>query len=214
MRALATLLIVLPLSAMAQAGSSSAGWSLGAGVSTAVIYSSCSTSTGLICPSARGPSASASLERRLSDSSWLVVGFAGAIGDSRQDPIPDSSGGARWKERRLTVDIGLRRIVTGRGAPVEVSILALGEGGYDEASATLDGNAAGEQRFSSWLAGADVGLAIDRELVTGLTLRVATPLAGAWWQKTRQRLSGSTVDGRSVDASVYLAPRLELRLAF
>jgi hypothetical protein len=214
MRALALLLLVFcPLSALADEASPPARWSLGAGVST-VVYSSCSDlGAGLVCP-IRGASASASLERRLADASWLVLGLNGALSDARHDPLPGGSGSTRSRTQQLTVDLGLRRVLASPGALVDVSILGLVEAGYGSSRLDVGGASEEDQGSSVWIAGATVGLALDRALSPGLGLRVATPLAGAWWQQTRQELSGAVVRGRSINAAVYLAPRLELRLAF
>jgi hypothetical protein len=60
-----------------------------------------------------------------------------------------------------------------------------------------------------------VGLAVERKLRDGLSLRVATPLFGVSWDRSRDEVPGAApLRGSSVFASVLLAPRLELRMAF
>ncbi len=213
MRAFALLmLIVCPLSALAEEEAAPPRWSLGAGVSPAVIYSSCSGDPGgPVCSTTQSPGATVSLERRLSDSRWLVLSADGTIRDSHQDGVAGAPG-YRSSYRQGYLSVGVRQILTGRGALVDVSLLALAQGGYDRSDSRFEGSPA--QRSSAWFGGASLGLALDRELTSGLSVRVATPLAGAWWEQSRQRVSGSTVRGHAFTASVYLAPRLELRLAF
>jgi hypothetical protein len=84
--------------------------------------------------------------------------------------IPPSSVGATGP----SLDLGVRQRVTGRGAPVEVTILAVAEGGYGSSRGSTDGPASLSTRQTSWALGGNVGLAVDRELTSGLTLRVAT----------------------------------------
>lgn len=209
MRALATLLIVFPLAVLADDASPQPRWSLGAGISTTVIYTS--NPGGMIAWSTSQPSAGASLERRLGESNWMVLAADGTVGESQQE-LAGAPGTMKWDYRRLTVNVGLRHVFTGPGAPVDVSVLALASGGYSQQNQTSDSSS--QPEFTSWLAGGNVHLAIDRQLTDGLSLRIATPLAGVWWQQTREKTSGAQLDGHSLYANVYLQPRLELRLAF
>ncbi len=217
MRAFALLvLVVCPLSVLAEEEAPPPRWSLGAGVSTTVLYSSCSGAVNGLCTTSQGPTADASVERRLGDATWLVLSGSGSISDRRQEGTVEGSDGtttARWRYRQVLLDLGVRHVLTGRGALVDVSVLALAEGGYGAADGTTT-DAEADTKLSSWILGANVGLALDRELSPGLSLRVATPLAGVWWQRSRQETGGTTVRSRALTASVYLAPRLELRLAF
>jgi hypothetical protein len=71
------------------------------------------------------------------------------------------------------------------------------------------------RRGESYGVGLTLGLAVERELTSGLSLRVATPLVGASWSTGtfESSTSGrSTRDGGG--ATLLLAPSLELRLAF
>jgi hypothetical protein len=67
----------------------------------------------------------------------------------------------------------------------------------------------------AWGVGLTLGLAVERELTSGLSLRVATPLVGASWSRSTL---DSSADGLTTSegggASLILAPSLELRLAF
>ncbi len=210
MRALATLLLVCPIAVLAEDASPAARWSLGAGISTTVIY--VSNPGGEVAWGISQPSAGASLERRLTESNWLILAVDGSLGEVEQDLV-GAPGTMKWESRRLTVNFGLRHVLTGPEAPVDVSVYALASGGWSKLNRTSD-DAMADQELSGWLAGGNVGLAIDRRLTEGLSLRVATPLAGVWWQRSREESSGGHTHGRSFDVNVYLQPRLELRLAF
>jgi len=226
MRIVATLLLAIPLSTLAQADGSgppapaTAQWSLGAGVSTGFVVSSGMSGLGLLSSGlvSSVPSANASLERRLSERTWLVLGLDGFVTSSRRDAVPGlvTYAYSRLDQRQLAADCGVRHVVTARGTPVEVSVLALAEVGYASIDATLDNGAATQaQSASTWLAGAHVGLALERELTAGISLRVATPVAVLSWQQSRQQSPGfPAASSHALEAGVLLAPRLELRLAF
>ncbi len=210
MRALAALLLVLaPVAVLAEDDSSPPRWSVGAGVSTTYIYLLGSGSPGLVGVGS-SPSGYASLERRLTDASWLVLGLDGTISDREQD-APGGGEKSRQELRQLALDLGVRRVVTRPGAVVDFSLLAMVMGGYYEQLRT---STLADQEDSAWYLGANVGFAVDRELTEGLSVRIATPVAGVTWQRIRTKTSGETLNGRELTAGVFLAPRLELRLAF
>jgi hypothetical protein len=211
MRVLAALLLVLsPVAVLAEDDSSPPRWSLGAGISTTYVYLLGSGAPGFVGVGS-SPSGHASLERRLSDSSWLVLGLDGTISDREQDA---AGGGekSRQEYRRLALDLGVRRVVTRPGAVVDFSLLAVAMGGYQEQLRT--GSTLPDQEDSSWYVGGNVGFAVDRELTEGLSVRIATPVAGVTWQKIRTKVSDEILNGHELTAGVFLAPRLELRLAF
>jgi hypothetical protein len=195
------------------ADASAPQWSLGGGVSYVILRLQSPVGSSLL-----EPSASASLEHRLSARTWLVVGAYGSVQRFRSDdPAVDSYGIPRNDSRQLALTLGVRRILTRPGAMVQVSLLALGEAGVGDADrrTVYFSGVSTSTDETTWNVGADAGIALDRELTDGLSLRVASPLLGA-------RYSWSVVDatgtarrhssGFSVDA--LLAPRLELRLAF
>lgn len=194
-------------------------WSLGAGVG---FYGWSSLAGVGAYPGARMPfvapqaAASASLERRVGDRSWLVVGASGGVGSSREDVPAGSYGYPRADYRQLAIDGGLRRALTPRGAPVEVSLLALAQLGYHWQDATRAESPAPRKSVTdAWSAGANLGLSVDRELSPGLSLRVATPLAVLSWDQWRETTAGTAaLTGHQLSLGVTLAPRLELRLAF
>jgi hypothetical protein len=99
---------------------------------------------------------------------------------------------------------------------VEVSLLLLAEAGVADADVHFVGGAT-EQRqdATAWVAGVNAGIAVDRVLAGGLSLRVASPLLGASYTWERLDEPGQPRrEGSGLHASALLAPRLELRLAF
>lgn len=216
-----------PVASAAAESAGPAGWSLGAGVGFQMFGSPGYLSTtlgGLLLPPPEAPTAVASLERRLSGRSWLVVGVDGSYAHDRQDLPPQSTGVTKSDRWSLAVSAGVRHALTSAGAPVDVSIdvlasagatrwkgdadyLAFGGTGYTVASGSFD--------QSAWRAGASFGVAVDRELTGALSLRVATPVASVRYTRTKTKVSGQpTQDGEDVGVGLALAPRLELRLAF
>ncbi len=238
------LVVLLPLAAFAQsstpepsaapavappAATARPDWSLGAGVGfeTGLFASSptyvLSSSSGLYLSSPSIPSAIASLERRLSARDWLVLGASGSYMHDRQDLRPQTTGVTKSDRSGLAVSVGVRHVVTPAGAPVAVSFDALANLGatrwegdvsyYDYAAGGAIAAASFDQ--SGWRAGATFGLAVERELTGAVSLRVATPLVGASYWKTRTKVSGQpTQDGEELGAGLVLSPSLELRLAF
>lgn len=226
MRLLAALFVLVPVSALSQSLEPAAApspapaaveapaptvapvaprpkWSIGAGVAadrTVII-----TSPGLIAVST-APELTASVERRLSGSTWLVLGAAGSFTRFDQDS-------AGYTDARLAVKGGVRRLLTQEGALADVSLTVLGmaRGSWGD----MDLGPSPSSEATGWGLGAELGLAVERELRDGLSLRVATPLMNASWDWQRTKTSGAeAVSASSIAADVAIAPRLELRLAF
>ena len=222
---LAAALLLAPLSAFAQSPTpppegfpaGPAQWSLGAGWSPGYVsvISSAPTSLGFVSPPVL-PAVTASLERRLGERTWLVLGVFGAVGRQRQDVPPGGFGLSQDDATQLFVNAGVRWIVTVPGAPVDVSFLGLLEGGgagWDQA--VVSAGAETQLKTTAWRVGASIGIAIDRELTRGLSLRVATPLLGASYAWTRAEPAGQPPqEGSDFSVAAVIAPRLELRLAF
>ncbi len=214
-----------PAPAAAVPAARPASWSLGAGVGFQTYSPVAVGSTslgGLYVSPPTVPTAVASLERRLSARTWLVLGVNGTYDRERQDVAPQTTGISKNDLYALALSAGIRRVVTPAGAPVDVSIDVLADVGATrmkgDASYYSYGPAGIVQASfdeTGWRAGASLGVAIDRELTGALSLRVATPIVGAWYTRTKTEISGQpTLDGEEVAAGLALAPRLELRLAF
>jgi len=161
------------------------------------------------------PVVAASLERRLSTRTWLALGVSGTFARARGDVPPGSFGVAKDDARQLYLTAGLRQVLTAPGAPMDFSILARLEGGVARADQHYVSGGDVNQKLSAWLAGADLGIAVDRELTGGLSLRVATPLVGVAYEESRTEVEGQPRrSGTDFSVRAILAPRLELRLAF
>ncbi len=190
-------------------------WTFGAGVSFDLF--------GLPAPSllsgafnASVPTVTASLERRLSARNWLVLGAAGGVTRNRMDVPAGGFGFSRDDARQLFVTAGVRRALTRPGRLAEVSAVFLAEAGLvDAEQQQVSFSSDIRQDLTSWLVGANAGIAVDRELTGGLSLRVASPLLGARYLRSRVTAPGQPErTGRSLSVAAILAPRLELRLAF
>lgn len=166
----------------------------------------------------RAPLVTTSLERRLSDRNWLALGLSGLVSRQRADVPAGASGVTRDDERALYVSMGLRRVVTRRRAPVEVSGLVYVEGGIVDAERTFVASIPSlnsSQDVTGWVAGAGAGISLERELTEGLSLRVASPLISARYGHNQVRQAGQpTVNASTVGVAAVLAPSLQLRLAF
>lgn len=163
------------------------------------------------------PSASASLERRLSDRTWVIAGLNGSVQRDRMDVPAGSWGYTRNDARLLSVVGGVRRVLARPGAKVEFSLVALGEAGVGDADRREISYSATSVStdLTSWFVGANAGFALDRELGDGLSFRIASPLVGASYEWSMVDRAGEPRQlGSAFRVYAYLAPRLELRLAF
>lgn len=219
MRVFAALLAAAPLAAFAEVPAApEPQWSLGAGVAFGVIgYQPIFAGNAVPQITAFAPGATASVERRLGASTWLVLGAAAHWYSMRQDAPPGANGITRDELRQFAVRGGVRFALSGAGAPVEVSAVALAGIGYAWRSAAMVTSIPGQfpqsiaQESRATSATADLGLALERELVPRLALRLETPLLGLTYGATSA--SGAS-DGRFASAGLRLAPSLALRLAF
>ncbi len=200
-----------------------ARWSIGAGVAFTTTTILGTSPVGVLGVQPSVPGVAASLERRLSERTWLVLGVSGTIDRQKQELPSGTTGTSRNDVNQLALGAGARYVVTPAGAPVDVSAVALAEGGVVSGrtdSSALEFTGGGFTTTSTtydtsgWSLGANLGIAVDRVLTGALSLRVATPLVGATYTSTRTKVSGQTLDGSDFSASVIIAPRLELRLAF
>lgn len=236
------LVALLPLAAFAQtstpepavaiaapaASATGAAWSIGTGVgfgsffSTSPAYLSTSIN-GLYISPQPVPAAVASVERRLSGRTWLVIGAEGSFSHDRQDVPAGGTGFRKTDLYGLGVSAGIRRFLTRASAPVDVSVDVTASAGANRWKGDAayrdyaNGGAIADASFdaSSWRTGATFGLAVDRELTGALSVRVSTPIVGAWYEKTKTEVTGQpTIDREELGAGLSIAPRLELRLAF
>jgi hypothetical protein len=208
--------------ATSAAPAEAATWNFGAGLSFAGVgtaylaYQGGSSQTAWY-PSAFAPTAS--LERRLALRTWLAFGFNAAVGRQSYEPTSaGSSGSLDGDSQLLVLRAGVRQVVWSRSR-FEVSVFALGEVGtislsskYQQASGDLT-----EEKWSSWLVGASAEVSVDRELIPGLSVRLATPLLHAAWQSGEWTSIGATTvtnKGHDLQVTAVLSPRLELRFAF
>lgn len=144
------------------------------------------------------PTVATSLERALSDRTWLAVDLSAAF--ERVNSQPQN------RHRRLSTEFGVRHILNRPGAPVDVSVMALA-GGWVE-----DFLRDSSTSLTQWSAGVSGGIAIDRQLVPGLTVRVASPVIAASYLSIKGTYASQRGEGFST--ALQLAPRLELRLSF
>jgi len=140
---------------------------------------------------------------------WLLVGLSGAIATSQRDSGPSTS-------RGISGQIGTRYVLTRSGAIAEVSVLALLNGGFDDLSYSSANLAAGWVRgMSNWNIGLSGGLAVERQLASGISVRIATPLISAGYSRGKiTYVDAADVMTTGFSAGLVLAPRLELRLTF
>jgi hypothetical protein len=195
-----------------------APWSLGAGVGWSIYGSQYlvlgSLGGPLIPPMA--PTVHASLERAVGTGWWLELGFAGTVLRRRGEAPAGSGRTTRDDLGTAALTLGVRRALTRPGAPVCVSVDLALVAGYtasrvEWAALTTPQIVRGEA-LSLGLA---AGLAVERELTPGLSLRVGTSLLDASWSTASAEDSvfgEATRKGGS--ASLTLSPWLELRQAF
>ncbi len=193
-----------------------ASWSLGAGIAGTNVYVFTAGSAMLVIEN-RTPSAIASLERRLSGGTWLVLGLDGSYDRRTTDNAAGT--GVSTKDELLygRLSAGVRHVVTPARAPVDVSFVALATAARTRLKSTTEFSGVETTNESeAWSVGAEGGIAIDRVLTGGLSVRVATPLVQASWGKATATPGDGGPEVKYDDVAVVavIAPRLELRLAF
>lgn len=195
-----------------------ARWSLAGGIAfeSLGLLSSGTSSSLLASQFIVIPGPTGTLERRITDLSWAFFHVSGAVDRRRSDVAPGSYGFTRFDQRSLTASVGVRRALTGRGAPVEVSTLAGLHGGITDAEEHLASFTASTRiDRTTWFAGASFGLALHRELTHGLALRLSTPLLFGTYSEGSNRVPGQprfTTTGLTIAATI--APQLELAVFF
>ena len=203
--------------APAAAPAQTAPWSLGAGAGWGPFYGLQTAylgGPGAVPPAA--PTVRASLERAVRTGWWLELGFGGDVQRLRGD-APDGIGRTTRNDAgTAALNLGLRRALTAPGAPVCVSVDLALVAGYTafhiESAALTTTQVVRGEAVSLGLA---TGLAVERELTSGLSLRVGTSLLEAWWTSASVKDSVyGEVTRKGGNASLALSPWLELRQAF
>jgi hypothetical protein len=220
----AALVLLAPIAAVAQtspdgpsSASAAAGWSLGAGIALFTVATPVRLDDTAFFSRVTTPQLTASLERRLASGTWLVLGASGAIRRDRTKlPL---TGEVQYDERVIDVSVGIRQVLTRRGTPVDLSVVALADAGGGKTAQRMLGDAGtaiSSGSGSLLMLGGSVGLALDRELIDALSVRVATPLVSATWARARNDFGGGVgkATATTLTAGLMLAPRLELRVAF
>jgi hypothetical protein len=192
-------------------------WSIGAGVgwSSSISYSA-SWQTGVIVVDPSVPKATVSLERTIGPRTRLVLGASGSIGRYRSD-VPEGNTALEKNDyRQLSLGAGVRQIVTSAGAPVDVSLVFLAEGGIlDSKLHWVAPYSVAPTQQTAWRLGASGGIAVDRELTRGLSVRVGTSVLGVTWTRRHTKLADENdLWSSEFSAGLDLEPYLELRLAF
>ena len=220
MRTLLALLVLAPTLALAQPADPTppADWTLGAGLTLGELL--VSSSFGVSPLVASVPSVSASLERAISDRTWLVFGIS-AFGMRERYELPasaaSSSGTLRDQDTAGgAAEFGFRGAVTPAAAIVSVSWLASFEAGFAHTARTFTSSAGDlSDRYDVRYVGGSVGLAVERTLGERLAVRLATPLARVQYGTTEARPQmGDITKGTLSGVALVIAPRLELRVAF
>lgn len=216
------LVLVFPFVAGAEAdlAPETPRWSIGAGAGT-IIFGNDLLLSG-IGSSAGMPFVRASLERRVGERTWLVVGASAFYETTDTDPTSTSYSIVYTEtdstERSGRVEAGLRRELTGARAPFVVSGLLLANvGGLSLERRYLTGTPGQEVQEDSdaFVAGLSAGAAVERELTRGLSVRISSPVVITSWSWREIRTSGQpSRDARTFGVSLTLAPLLELRLVF
>jgi hypothetical protein len=199
-----------PPAAPATAAIEAPRWSLGFGYAPSVVTVLTSNS-GLGGVLTSTPRVSTTVERRVGDATWLGFQLGGRYGSSSTEDSRGSESGG------LYAQLGVRHVLNPKGL-VEVSLWGAASadywtGSYPSPSEQVPDAVHSGRGFSLGLVG---GLALERELVQGLALRLSSSVAQANWGKTMDWASGSDLRSTSEFGSVSLAfaPMLELRYAF
>ncbi len=193
-----------------------ANWSIGAGIAGTNVYLY-SVGSSMLVIEQRAPVGAASLERRISGGTWLVLGLEATYDRRKSENAVSMSTTATDEYLYGRLSLGIRHVVSPARAPVDVSVVALAMGGTSRLkSTTEDAGIESTNESTGWSLGAEAGIAIDRVLTGGLSVRLATPLlsAGLGRAKMTPAGGGPEVKYDAVTFAAVIAPRIELRLEF
>ncbi|MDP1825822.1 MAG: hypothetical protein Q8L48_21345 [Archangium sp.] len=205
------------------------GWNLGAGLGFVAYDSSAVLLAGSTTTSAMGistsPRITVLLERRVGEQTFLTFQVFAAYRASQDDTNKDLF------SRQLTLEgtVGLRRVFN-PGGVIEVSWfgsagVSYGDTEWRSLISSYDPLTGGNTvmtlqtvRVHSFSVGALTGLTLERELVSGLALRLSSSILGLNYGLTRNRLTlGDTStdrQGHGVELGLRFSPSIELRYAF
>lgn len=156
------------------------------------------------------------VERILSDRLSLLLGFTGAYSSG---PVLYSSPPTTLHTGTLTASLGPRFVLTDTSFPVGVSIYAAGSVGYASTRYEVPEDMA--QGGHTWSFGVIGGVAVERQLIEHLSLRIQAQLVRATLDRSFTRLPVTPLSSTSQDradtsfrVSGMPSPSLELRLSF
>lgn len=165
------------------------------------------------------------IERRLNEKLFITFLGAASYSASQNDTNSD------LKSHLLTLEatLGMRRVFNPRGL-IEVSLFANGGVGYsnseyrslgsvyDPNTGTFSQTTLMISRGHSFSVGAVSGLALERELVSGLALRLSSSIIGLSYglssNTTTTPDAKTESKGHGVDVGLRFSPTIELRYAF
>ncbi len=214
---LLVLTLSLPVHAAEESGASppqpAAGdWSLGVGILVPGLTYSPIGYVGMLSAYTTAPSTSMALERRLSDTLWLTLGFSGNI-SSVDDPVSLDNGATIVSDALgAEVALGLRYLFNPRGA-VEVSVF----GGLSLSWADVDMKTDSEEWTNRTLScGLVAGLSLERRLLDNLSLRLQTTIGNVYYSSVESEIGGTPGTTRisQLRGGIALTPGLQLRLTF
>ena len=166
-----------------------------------------------------------SLEKSLGKTTWLMLNgaFSHVADEAPVTNLIDPDAPRRKVERRYSLIVGtfgVRQIVV--SGLVDISVF----GGLEAGNAWIDGEATTEDEVaigtdpgsSTVLFGILAGIAVERELVESLSLRIAVDVGSmTWLWATTRRIEGDRTEKLDVHRSSFellMVPALELRLYF
>jgi hypothetical protein len=185
-------------------------WSIGAGLTFGQGgLSSLSSLTGL---TTLAPGVSAFVEHQRGPRSFLVLDLSAAYQSSQYG----SGSTGHVRRRSVSADIGFRYLLTAPDAVVDVSVLALVNGGLSDSVSTVSGSLSSQVLgLTQWNLGVSGGFVVERKLVPGLFVRISTPVLYASYDRGKADYADlNTVTTSGFGVGLRLAPRLELRLTF
>jgi hypothetical protein len=182
-------------------------WSLGAGIDFSGPQLG-GQGVGGLASATTDPRMSVMLERRVAEPLWLLMKLSGSYARHRE--LSTTSGQPASRTYAGAGALGVRVVFT-PDEPFQVSMFSTL--GLSLGRSTLD-----QSKARSWAAAMQLGLALDRELIENLGVRLATVLATASYARSDyEQLQGGVLTNTSSDgwgAAVTLSPSIELRFSF